>query len=60
MVEKLIYLIFSAPGTEQDAHRKKLLEECAPRLLALDPRGLAMNIDDSDSRVPTPVPWPGA
>ncbi len=57
-MEKLIYLIFSGPGGEPDAHRKTLLEECAPQLLALDPRGLSMNIDDSDSEVSTPVPWP--
>jgi hypothetical protein len=57
-MEKLIYLVFSPPRGDRDALRVQLLEDCAPRMLALEPHGLSMNIDDSESDVPTPVPWP--
>ena len=57
-MEKLIYLIWKRHTGEVDSVRKTLLEERAPRLLALGPRGLSINVDDSDSDVPAPVPWP--
>ena len=58
-MEKLVYLIWSP--TEGDEHArvaKQLLEDCAPRLLDLGPRGLSLNLDDAAADVPPPVPWP--
>jgi hypothetical protein len=57
-LEKLIYLFWAPRGADPDALRRQLLERCAPRLLALAPRGLAVLVDDSDSDVETPMPWP--
>ncbi len=57
-MEKLIYLIWSPRSEDPDGLKKQLLEDCAPRLLELAPRGLSMNIDDADAAVPAPVPWP--
>jgi hypothetical protein len=57
-VEKLVYLIWKGPGGDADAVRRALLDECAPRLRALGLRGLSVAVDDSDSAVPAPVPWP--
>jgi hypothetical protein len=57
-MEKLIYLIWAPKDPEVDRIARKLLDDCAPELLALGPRGLSINIDDSDSDVPPPLPWP--
>ena len=56
-MEKLIYLLW-AEGTEPDQTRKVLLEECAPELIRRGAMKLSMNIDDSDSEVPPPLPPP--
>ncbi len=56
-MEKLIYLLW-AEGTEPDQTRKVLLEECAPELIRRGALKLSMNIDDSDSEVPPPLPPP--
>ncbi len=56
-MEKLIYLLW-AEGTEPDQTRKVLLEECAPELIRRGAVKLSMNIDDSDSEVPPPLPAP--
>jgi hypothetical protein len=58
MMEKLIYLIWAEPGPSPDALREQLLEDCVPRLLERGPRALALNVDDSDSDVAPPIPWP--
>ena len=57
-MEKLIYLIWAERDADRDAIRDQLLGDCVPRILALEPRALALNVDDSDSDVPPPVPWP--
>ncbi len=57
-MEKLIYLIWAERGADPDAIRDQLLGDCVPRILALEPRALTLNVDDSESDVPTPVPWP--
>jgi hypothetical protein len=57
-MEKLVYLVWKRRGGEADVVRESLLDKCAPRLLALGPRGLSINVDDSDAEVPAPVPWP--
>ncbi|MCP4003442.1 MAG: hypothetical protein GY725_04525 [bacterium] len=59
-MEKLIYLIWSPKEGDPDRIQKQLLQDCAPRLLELNPRGLSMNIDDSQSIVASPTPWPKA
>ena len=56
-MEKLIYLLW-AEGTEPDQTRKVLLEQCAPELIRRGALKLSMNIDDSDSEVPPPLPPP--
>ncbi len=57
-MEKVIYLVWAEPGAERNVVQAQLLAECAPRLLELGPRGLSIDVDDSDSDVPPPVPWP--
>lgn len=57
-MEKLIYLIWRGRDADASRVRRQLLEDCAPRLLALDPRGLSLDVDDSESDVPPPIPWP--
>lgn len=57
-MEKLVYLVWGAREPDPNAIRDRLLGDVAPRLLALDPRGLSVNVDDGDSDVPTSVPWP--
>lgn len=51
-MEKLIYLLWAPSGQSLDDHRDELLARCAPRLLELGARGLAINADDSDADVP--------
>ena len=57
-MEKLIYLIWGERGSDPDAIRNQLLEDCLPRLLEHDLGGVSLYVDDSDSEVPTPMPWP--
>ncbi|MEY3360782.1 MAG: hypothetical protein RL531_501, partial [Actinomycetota bacterium] len=57
-MEKLIYLVWGAPGSEPRDHHRILIDEVAPRLLALDPLQLWMQVDDADADVPVPLPAP--
>ena len=57
-MEKLQYLCWPTPGRTPAENAHVMLEELAPALLALDPRGLSMQIDDTDSQVPVPMPPP--
>ena len=57
-MEKLIYLIWGERGSDPDATRNQLLEDCLPRMLEHDLGGVSLYVDDSDSDVPTPMPWP--
>lgn len=60
-MEKLVYLFWGRPAREvgqPDGLRRQLLEDCAPRLLASGSRALSLLVDDSDSDVRTPMPWP--
>jgi hypothetical protein len=57
-VEKLVYLVWDRPGRDPDDLRAQVLDDVAPRLLALDPRGLQVNVDDADASVPAMVPVP--
>jgi hypothetical protein len=45
-MEKLIYLVWDRPSRSGEEVRAQLIEEIAPKLLALSPRGLQMDIDD--------------
>jgi hypothetical protein len=57
-VEKLMYLAW----LDQDATREDVagtvLGEVAPRLLALEPHRLSLDVWDPDSDIPAPVPTP--
>ena len=57
-MENLVYLFWGAKWAEPDALRKQILEECAPRLLETGPLRLSVLVDDSESDVRTPMPWP--
>jgi hypothetical protein len=57
-VEKLIYLVWGDPGSTPADHQRILLDEVAPRLLALDPIQLWLQVDDEDADVPVPLPAP--
>ena len=57
-MEKLVYLFWAERGPEPDALREQLLQDCVPALLGHSPHGLSILVDDSDSDVPTPMPWP--
>jgi hypothetical protein len=57
-VEKLVYLLWSAPGEDGDRLRDRLLRDAAPRLQDLGALRLTVNVADSDARVPLPVPAP--
>jgi hypothetical protein len=57
-MEKLAYLVWDRPSRPPEDVRKQLLDELAPRLLALQPRGLQIDLDDEDAQVPTMVKVP--
>jgi hypothetical protein len=57
-VEKLQYLCWPAPGGAPAEHGRRFRDEVAPALLALDPRGLSLQVDDADAQVPVPMPPP--
>jgi hypothetical protein len=57
-VEKLAYLIWERPSVDPTALRKTWLDEVAPRLLALQPRALQLDLDDEDAQVATMVKVP--
>ena len=53
---KIVYLLWSPEDRSKSETRSRLLEECAPRLLAGGAVGLQMNIDDPLSGVRSPAP----
>ena len=53
-----MYLVWLAEPVTPEQVRATLLEEVAPQLLALDPVGLSMDLDDADAQVPPPLPQP--
>ena len=57
-MKKLIYLLWPREAMSPEQRRKTLLEECAPRLLALEPEGLQINIADDLATTPSPAPTP--
>ena len=57
-MEKLVYLVWDRPSRPPAGLRAAFLDELAPRLLALGPRGLQIDIDDDAADVASMVPVP--
>jgi hypothetical protein len=57
-MEKLVYLIWDRPSRAGADVRKQLIDDVAPRLLALRPHGLQIDVDDDDAEVASMVPVP--
>ncbi len=53
---KLIYLLWEKAPTPPADRRRRMLEDCAPRLLQLGPAGLQVNIADDLITIPSPAP----
>src|SRR4029079_10186246 len=58
-MEKLVYLVWERPSIDPAALRARYLDELAPRLLALGPHALQMDLDDEHAQMPSMVPVPG-
>ncbi|HEY5173361.1 MAG TPA: hypothetical protein VIK54_16690 [Acidimicrobiia bacterium] len=58
-MEKLVYLVWERPSIDPAALRTRFLDDLAPRLLALEPHSLQMDLDDEHAQVPSMVPVPG-
>ena len=54
-----MYLVWERPSTDPAALRTRFLEVLAPRLLALEPHALQMDLDDEHAQIPSMVPVPG-
>lgn len=54
-MEKLIYLAWRKPGLSAADHRRHLLEEAAPRLLAAGARRLTLDVSDLLETIPKPM-----
>jgi hypothetical protein len=54
-MEKLIYLVWDRPSRSGADVRAQLIREVAPKLLALSPRGLQMDIDDEEAASVKPL-----
>jgi len=57
-MEKLVYLVWDRPSRDPDAVRAQMLDDLAPRFLALQPRGLQIDVDDDAAQIPTMVKVP--
>ena len=57
-MEKLVYLVWDRPSRSGADVRSQFLDDLAPRLLALEPRGLQMDLDDDAADVRSMVPVP--
>jgi hypothetical protein len=57
-MEKLVYLVWDRPSRAPESIRDEYLSDLAPRLLALDPIALQMDLDDDEAQVPSMVPVP--
>jgi hypothetical protein len=58
-MEKLVYLVWDRPSRSGAGVRAQFLDDLAPQLLALSPRGLQMDLDDDAADVPSLVAVPG-
>ena len=57
-MEKLQYLCWPRTDLTPADRGRVALEELAPAVLALGPRGLSLQVDDADAQVPVPMPPP--
>jgi hypothetical protein len=57
-VEKLVYLVWERPSRAPADVRAAFLDDLAPRLLALGPRGLQIDLDDDGAQVSSMVAVP--
>lgn len=57
-VEKLLYLLWGDAPNGSDEYRDALLDRLAPELLDRGVTGLTIDVDDSQSNCPSPVPTP--
>ncbi len=57
-MEKLVYLVWERPSIDPAALRTRFLEDLAPRLLALQPHALQMDLDDEHAQIASMVPVP--
>ncbi len=57
-MEKLIYLVWLDPETSRAEAEAVMLKTVAPELLALNPRGLSIDVRDTHSDIPAPMPTP--
>jgi len=58
-MEKLVYLVWERPSIDPVALRMRFLDDVAPRLLALHPLALQVDLDDEHAQMPSMVPVPG-
>jgi hypothetical protein len=58
-MEKLVYLVWDRPSRAAEAVRAQLIDDIAPKLLAVGPRGLQMDVDDDAAQVQSMVAIPG-
>jgi hypothetical protein len=58
-MEKLVYLVWERPSIDPATLRTRFLDDLAPRLLALQPHALQMDLDDEHAQMPSMVPVPG-
>ena len=54
-----MYLVWERPSIDPAALRTRFLDGVAPRLLALEPHALQMDLDDEHAQMPAMVPVPG-
>lgn len=54
-----MYLVWDRPSVDGGDLRRRWLDEVAPALLALDPKGLTLHLDDDLAPIPGPAPAPG-
>lgn len=57
-MEKLQYLCWPVPGLDASARGTVARDAIVPKLLALRPRGLSIQVDDSEADVAVPMPPP--
>jgi hypothetical protein len=53
-----MYLVWTPESSRPEEVEQLLIRELAPRLLALRPRGLTIDADDTGAQVPPPLPLP--
>src|ERR1700710_2631117 len=58
-MEKLVYLVWDRPSRAGADVRAQFLDDIAPQLLALSPRGLQMDLDDDAADIASMVAVPG-